>query len=364
MVTTLPANPLLDLAPYVGQRQASFRFTLYDFVTKQSLGEIHPRRDTVPTLSHDTSRVIVRQIDNCFFDKFDTANINTISARVIVEMIIRDESYPLGTYMFIDQVRSLSTGGVESATTLVDSMFIVDQQLEQTYSAGTFAPDGSIISLRQVDAAIGDVLTGIPVSYTTEPSPYYTIGVWPSGSTRGRVLNDLAIDGDYLAPWFDHENELRFIRTFDPATVTPQFDYDANHVVYRDSISFTDDLLTAPNRYIVISNGDVSGNMTVPIVGVYDVPTSAPHSADNRGFVIPEIISWQVDNATQATAIATNIGQRQTVFERVEFDTPPDPRHDGYDVFKFNDQQWLEIAWSLQLIEGGVMHHVGRKAYL
>jgi hypothetical protein len=362
--TTFPYDPLLDLAPWMGQRQASFKFLLFDAVTKEIIRELHPYRDSVPTLTHDTSRVIVRQVSNLFFDKVDTAALSTVSNRVKIQMIFPGrEPYDLGVYMFLSQLRTKSTAGVESTGTLVDSMFIVDQQLQQTYSAGVFAPDGSLVSFRQVDAAINDVLTDLPVTYTVEPTPFYTIGVWTAGANRGSTINDLSIDGDYFAPWFDNTDTMRFIRAFDPSTRVPQFDYDTNHVIDRNSLVFADDLLNAPNRFIVISNGNVSGSMTVPIVGSYDIPASAPHSIQNRGFVIPEVVDWQVDTVEQANAIAFNLGQRQTVFERVQFDTIPDPRHDSYDVFRLDGSNWLEIAWSLPLLEGSSMSHVGRKVY-
>lgn len=362
--TTFDYDPLLDLAPYQSQRQATFRFLLYDFVTGQILRELKPYRDATPTLSHDTSRVIMRQISNLFFDKEDTAALNTVGNRMKLQMLFPGrEAYDLGTYMFVDQLRAKSTAGLESTATMVDSMFIVDQQLEKSYQAGTFNSDGSLVSFRQIDQAIADVLLTVPVNYTAEPSAFYTIGVWNAGTNRGSVLNDLSVDGDYFAPWFDHKNVMRFIRSFDPSTKIPDFDYDGNKVVNRDSISFTDDLLNAYNRFIVISNGNVSGNNAVPVVGTYDVPSSAPHSILNRGFVLPSVVDWQVDTADQAEAIAFNLGQRQTIFERVAFTTIPDPRHDSYNVFRFEGVNWLEISWTLPLIEGGEMQHVGRKAY-
>lgn len=362
--TTLPYDPLLDLAPWIGQRQATFRFLLYDAVSKTVLRELFPYRDAVPTLSHDTSRVIMRQVSGLYFNREDTAAINTVRNRVKIQMVFPGrDPYELGTFLFIDQLRVKSSAGLESTATLVDSMFVVDQQLERTYSAGNFAPDGSVVSFRQVDAAIGDVLSGVPVAFTSEPTPYYTIGVWAAGSSRGSVTGDLSVDGDFFAPWFDNTDTMRFIRSFDPATRIPQFDYDANHVINRNSLIFTDDLLNAPNRFVVISNGNVSGDMAVPVVGSYDVPAAAPHSIANRGFTIAKVLDWQVDTVQQANAIAFNLGQRQTVFETVQFTTAPDPRHDSYDVFRLDGENWLEIAWSLPLAEGSDMTHVGRKAY-
>ncbi len=362
--TTFAYDPLLDLAPYIGQRQSTFRFTLYDVATNRLIRELQPYRDSAPTLTHDSARVITRQISNLFFNAQDTADLSTTGSRVKIDMLFPGrEPYPIGTYLFIDQLRQRTTAGLESTATFVDSMLIVDQQITQSYSPGVFTETGVAVSLRQVDQAIADVLIGIPVTFIAAPSPFYTIGSWAAGSSRGPLLGDLSTDGDYFSPWFDNTDVLRFIRSFDPIASIPDFDYDANHVIDRDSIIFTDDLINAYNQFIVISTGSVSSTTNLPIVGRYDVPASAPHSIFNRGFAVPNIIDWQVDTIEQANAIAFTLGQQQTIFERVEFNTIPDPRHDGYNVIRFEGKNWLEIAWSLPLIEGSSMRHVARRAY-
>lgn len=363
VATTFDPDALLDMQAGIGQFSCSFKFLLYDFPTGTVVQEVHPARDVTPVLSHDVTRTIVRQITNLLFVPEDTAVIDTIRHRVKVQMIIEGrDPYDLGIFMFLDKSRLLSTAGVQADTSMVDSMFIVDQQLEQTYAAGTFDPDGTIVSFRPVPDAVIDLLQGLPISVSIEPSPFYTIGVWAAGDGRGSAMEDLSYDGDYFSPWFDKTDTMRFIRVFDPATKIPQFDYDSGFKIDRDSIVFTDDLIGAPNRFIVISNGSVTDG-TLPVVGSYDIPSSAPHSILNRGFVIPEVIDWQVDYTSQAEALAANFGQRQTLFERIEFTTSPDPRHDAYDVFHFQGVNWLELAWELPLTAGGQMRHLGRRTY-
>lgn len=365
MHTTHDPDELLDLSSFVGQRTASFRFYLYNFITREIVREVTPYRDSVPTLTHDTSRTIVRQISGLRFDPVDTAALNTINSRLVVQMIYPGRApIQLGVFMFIDQTRLISTGGTRSDCVVTDSMFIVDQQMERSYSAGVFDDaSGLTISFTNCEEAIRDLLINLPVVAHLESTPFYTIGAWTAGTSRGSALGDIAIDGDYFAPWFDRFDVMRFIRAFDPTMRLPSFDFDRDPRIIRDSISRTDNLLIAPNRFIVISNGDVSGGTTLPVVGQFDVPASAPHSIVNRGFVIPEVIDWQVDYTAQANTIAANFAQRQSLFETVEFETPPDPRHDAYDVFVFEGELWLELSWSMELIEGGTMSHMGRKAY-
>lgn len=355
-LTTLPSDPVLNLAPYVGQRSATFRFELIDGITGQVMRELHPYRDSVPTLTHDTSRTIMRQVSNIEFDVQDSAVLNTVRNRVRISMIFPDrDPYPLGTFIFSDQAQQFYTNGLESNVSLLDQMFIVDQQIEESISFN----QTPIFPL-----AVNFVMRDFPFKVSQEASIFTSIGSWSAGTNRGQVLNDLAVDGDYFAPWFDNNDVLRFIRVFDPATAVPTFNFDDGYQVSRSAIIYTDDLLNAPNRFVVISNGQASDSQAASaIVGKYDVPTSAPHSIYNRGFVIPQVTDRQVGDSTQATAIARNLGQRQTIFETIELETSIDPRHDSYDVFQFNGERWLEIAWSIEMIEGGRMTHTGRKTY-
>ncbi len=176
-----------------------------------------------------------------------------------------------------------------SSATMVDEMLLVDQPLEQGFSPSDTVGNSGEISVPSIaTAAITQLLEGLPITFTTEPTPFYSIGSWAAGANRGQVLQDLALDGDLFSPWFDNTGILRFIRSFDPATQIPDFDLDSGSRVILDSIVETDDLLTAPNRFIVISNGAVTDqNTQVVIMGTYDVPSSAPHSIANRGFTVP-----------------------------------------------------------------------------
>lgn len=364
-LTSKPADELLDLPPWIGQRSSTFRFVLRNGVTGQIKQELHPIRGSA-VLEHDTTRTVKRQL-KMTLERADTAAVNAITDRVDVSMIVGGvREYPLGRYMFTAPTRLERSSGAYSNVVLLDEMQLVDQQLsaslvprQMLFQQLVFQPEPLYT---QVPQRIAEALTGLPIQYDIEPSPFRSSGVWAIGTQRGKALEDLSIDGDYWSPWFDNLHVLRFIRTFDPADIVPGFDFDSNHRVLRDSITGTDDLLTAPNRFIVISNG--LGSTDTPLVGVYNVPASAPHSEANRGFVIPSVLERQgITSEQQAIDIAANLGQRAQIVERVELSTPPDPRHDGYDTIVWQGRKWLEIAWSLPLSEGAAMRHTLRRAY-
>jgi hypothetical protein len=348
-VTLLPFDPLLDLPPWVGQRQATFRFLRTDGVTGEDLGYIHPLRGA--SLTHDTTRTIKRQLSLSLGEE-DTAVINGIRDRITVTMVFPDGStYPLGKYMFTDSTRQVFTSGRLGQMALNDEMFLVDQSIGAGFNAFEFS----------TTTAITEILDPLPVEMSIEASPFLSSQSWAIGSGRGSILEALAVTGDYFSPWFGNDEKIHFIRSFDPATKVPQFDWDEGNQVLRAGITETDDLLTAPNKFVVISN--TANDTTNAVVGIASVPPTAPHSFTNRGFEILQQEDLQLTDVDQALAVASNLANRQTIFERVSLTTAPDPRHDSYDVIRWQGDLWLELAWSMALTEGGGMNHLLRKAY-
>lgn len=341
----------LDLDRSIGQRQATWQFDLVNGVTGILEGQLHPVRQPAQ-IGHDTTRTTKRQLG---FDLgvADAAAINPITDRVQVSMLIGAVAYPMGRFMFTTDTRSVSTGGARAADTLLDEMFLVDQQISQGFP--------SVAALSAQDAVYA-LLAGLPLKgVSVDPSPYPLIGAWAPGSTRGQILAAIAVQGDYQTPWMDGSGVFRMIRTVDPGPAEPTLDFDRGNRVIRDSPSLTSDLLTAPNRFIVISNG--GSGQGVPVVGQYDVPPSAPHSIQSRGFVVPSVLNLQVGTPDQAAAAARQLGLNQTIAVTTQLTTAPDPRHDSYDVVRWQGVNWLEIGWSMTLQEGAPMSHTLRRGF-
>lgn len=359
VLTTQAYVPLLDVNSWLGQRSATFRFELMNRATGFHKGDIYPDRDSPPTLTHDTSRTIKRQLSPLVLHGDQVSLVDPVADRVRVSMLVGDNSYPLGQYVFTDKTIIDTTYGNTLNATLLDEMFIVDQEIERGFSAES----GSFINVQieSIHSMITRLVADLPVSVEIAPTPYWSLSGWTIGTTRGQILDTLTVEGDYFPAWFANSGVLRVIRTFDPATEITSFNYDEYDVVIRDSIARTDDLLSAPNRFIVVSNASASTN--TPVVGMYDIPESAPHSRSNRGFTLPKVFSLPVDTNAQASAMARNLAIRQLIFERVELTTLPDPRHDSYDIIRWQGNNWLELSWSLPLTEGGEMRHVLRRTY-
>ncbi len=365
VLTNFSFDPVFDLPPWVGQRQATFRFAVTNAVTGVEVGAITPLRDS--SMTHDTSRAVKRQL-TLNLGQADTASINPVQDRVKVYMVLPSGAeYQLGTFMFSASSEVVATSGNLGNFTLSDEMFRIDQPIE----TGIGRQEGQV-TIASCEALLNQALAGRGVTYTIETSGFHSDQGWPLGTTLSNITDDLCITGDWFSPWFDSGNVMRFIRTFDPGTQIPDFDWDAGNQVLRQGIVKTGNLLTVPNRFIVVSNAtsaaETVGAVTVqtgsaPIVGTFDVPSTYPYSLANRGFVIPQVDNLAVYDIGQAVATAKAQSIRSGAFEQLTVTTAPDPRHESYNVVWWQEMAWLETAWSMQLVEGGTMTHQLRRAY-
>jgi hypothetical protein len=327
-----------------------------DGVTGAERGRAYPKRDSPPTLSHDSSSTIPRKLSGVTLDAVDAEWFRPLTDRVLLEVEVAGVTYQMGRYLCIDSVDVVRSGGIEKPLTLVDEMIIVDQPMETGFYAA-----GNPISVA-AERLLADMRIAEPVF---ESGLYTSINSWSSGTSRASVWRDLATEGGYLPPWFDYLGRPRMIQAFDPATRIPDFDWDTNSVVVSNSVTRKSDLPDAPNRWVVVSN-DTSSESNAkanPIVGRYDIPATAPHSIANRGFVVPMVVDMQVTNQVQADASARTLGVMASMTETITCDTRVDPRHGAYQVVKFLGELWFELSWSMSLDSVGMMGHTLTRAW-
>jgi hypothetical protein len=389
-VPIITHNPIVaqepdDFFDFTSQsiRASTFTFNVVEVVTGMVVGTIHPLRDSVPTLAHDTTRGVKRTL-TLALDTRDTADFDTITHRVDVAMETGDgRTFPLGRYMAASDSRMPTTAGDFGSLALVDEMFVLAQPISRSFTAALTESnvfwDGvgrssayttmqrflDRYTLFNPDADNGALTSGTGVNLSVQSrlerdiefSNYLISGSWQTGTDGTSVISDIATAGDWFTPWMGNDRQFHMVRAFDAEDAVPRFDFDEQQNVIRNSITRTDDLLNAPNRIIVVSNSGMAESRTDPVVGSFDIPDSAPHAISRRGFVIPEVVDMQIETRAQAQVVARNIGTHQRVVERVELSTPPDPRHDSYDVIRWNGLLWLETGWSMSLVEGGQMSH-------
>lgn len=351
-----------------GQRSSSFRFERREGSSLRPLGELHPIWGG--TLSHNPGKAIMRTL-TLEVGEAESAEVNFVSERLYVSMLINGEVHPLGRYIYADATQQdyadEDSGEVRSLTScqLSDYMAIVDTELETSFAC----------VLEPARDAIERLLSDLDIEILVEDSGQLISNSWMAGTSRKSVLEAIAELGGYLAPWFDHNAVLQVRQQFDPAFGVSDFDFDATQNVIQDSVTRSDSTIYAPNRIVVVSNGGntYGGSSSQknpvdpidpgPMMAFCDVPSTAPHSTMNLGFVRPEIFEIQATSVAQCQAVADLYCLTQTVVEEVDLSTALDPRHDGWNTVDFQEKRWLETGWSMDLQAGGEMRHSLQRSY-
>lgn len=345
---------LLDLDG-IRQRSDAFRFELLDR-NGDMLGELAPQSGNPATITNDVARRVPRSLNDLRLNPADAAEVDIISNRVRVVMVLQNGAqFSLGLFLWADDSRPRHSWGISRNSTLIDKSYILDQPIGKTtsFKVGTTA----LAAFRSV--ALG-VLTADEL-HTEDPAVSFGAAVaWPATATRLEILSDISDKVGFLPPYFDRDGILIWRQVPEVTTAEATISFQAGGRIIAGSIVESDNLLNAPNRYVVI---DTSG--AAPIVGSWDIPATAPHSILNRGFPVVHTEPMQgIPNVAQAVEAARAFAKRDTsTLAWAQFASTADPRLDTWDVLGFLDEVYLSIAWRLPLFSGGEMSHTLRRVY-
>jgi hypothetical protein len=361
-VSTLTADDILDLAYNVGEVQATQRFILKNQYL-QEIGELNPVASSSITINANIDQAIKRTLQGLQLDPVDTSNINVISDRVEVRWVIAapagEVEYPAGTFLFSDSNRPRTSFGSWMKGTMYDQTVVINQGIYGSFAVNTGALVMSQISYLAAQVGFVEDMIEIDLSSVATIAPI----AWKSGTSRYKIMSELCQLGGYYPPYFDNRGILRIRRapaTLDDAVVDHRYNAYQSRMI-ADTIVESDDLIDAPNRYVVLNTGATA----TEIVGVYDLPDAAPQSYFNRGFYVVKQIDHQgIESADQANLLARQAAY--TDFENyswVTFDGTPDPRHDLFDIVEYLGNIYYEVGWKLKLSPGGPHSHQLRRVY-
>lgn len=352
MATT---DELLDLD--VGFRQSTFRLDLLD-MSFNLIGELAADADSPPTVDNNINRTTKRTMTGLrVASPADLAAIDPFGDRLRPVMVLENgATFDLGVLLFGDLSRAPDTPGGHAELSLLDQTFIVDQPIAAGVSVAAGANLAAFASqfltdlgLPRVDVAPSGAVAGSALA-------------WPVETSGRAIVNHLADLLGYYSLFFDNSGYARLIPVPDLTGEPPEVFYGPGGRVYHSTIVESDDLLVAPNRFLVV---DTSATNRTPIFGVYEVPASAPHSIASRGFAVTEAIRVQgLATVEDAAAAAAARGQTDSGgYAHLTFSGAPDPRHDTFTVVEFDGVLWREQSWSLPLEEGAAMRHSLRRVY-
>jgi hypothetical protein len=351
----MAVDTLLDLDG-ISQRAEKVTFEVLDSSLNVT-GTITPVH--VGSVENNATAAIKRRLTGFRLSATDYNAVNTLTDRIRPSWVLSDgRKFPLGLFLFADASSPRRSWGRELEATLVDQGLILSQPLSATVGF----PTGTSVAAAagQVAALAGVMGAAIDASPVVTSSPL----AWPagkSGTTYSKVLDDLAALGGYYPAYFSNAGQLLLDTVVDVPTAAAALIYADGGRIVTDSIVEANDLLTAPNRYIVVDTSATDA----PITATYDIPANVPYSATRRGFVIPRFVDAPgIGSQAAALVLAAQIADSDVAaFETVQFSGPADPRHDTFDVVSFRGVNYLEVGWRLNLAAGGPHDHQLRRVY-
>ncbi len=321
------------------------------------IGQLHAIRPGI-TVENNINRSVKRTMDGLAIARTEAVSLNYFSDRARPMWLLEDGTeYPLGVFLISDASTSRHSWGTSAELTFADQGLILQQLVDRSvgYPPGTSIRDAMLqvandyLALPSVVVDTTDARLGNPVA-------------WAMGrDTWGKVLNDLADLAGFNSGWFDNWGTFTLRRAPSASDdAPPDFDFDGPDRVYADSIVESNATIESPNRYVVIST---SSNES-PVVGTWDVPAEAPHSFENRGFRVLSVTEKQGLSLQQANDAARVRGQQDAdTYQWASFAAAPDPRHDTFNVVRWQGANWREQSWSLALEPGGEHRHELRRSY-
>jgi hypothetical protein len=334
----------------------SYRAVLLNQSLEQ-IGEITPDQgENVPVITNNINRTIKRSLEGLVILPSDVANIHTLTDRLKIYGTFDGVERPLGVFMWIDQSGSRATYGIKMGESMVDLNGVLDQPLgtPKGYRAGS-----------SIDTIIHDLAAEVGiVSFNLTTTGLLLTSAMNFGATisRAEAMSQVAHVGGLYSPFFNNDGALT---TIAPPSIDNRavMRYSEGDNIIAGTIEETDDLLTAPNRWVV----EVSGSEgTAAIWAAYDIPAEAPHSYYNRGFYIVSVVNESQGISTYEEAyrvVRAAALSDDSTYSWAEFDAIPDHRHDTFNLVEYLGVNFREQEWRLPLYAGAVMHHSLRRHY-
>lgn len=349
------SDDLLDLRG-IGQRQDWFRFDVLD-ATLTRLGMVEP--DGNPTISVDTTRATMRSMGGFTLPPDQGADFTESGVFIQPVFVLENGAeFPLGVFRFVDARRIRTNLGVAFEGSMGDQTVVVDVQSTTTFGIPTGGSYEAAIRQILTDRGIVDIQVDSTGTAAGTPVAY------PIGTSWLRIVNELAGLMGCLPLYFETSGRARIREAPDLAALDTDdaaVSYDDGLNIFETGIIESNDLLSAPNLFVVIE----SGAGTTPIRGEYALPPSSPNSAFHIGYDNPRTYNEQglPDNAAAAARARVAAITDGAVFEHVTFDGPTDPRHGVFSVVEFRGLLYLEESWSMPLTVGANMTHTLRRVY-
>lgn len=350
-------HPILDMSDEaISNVQSTIEL---DVLTREIeyLGTIAPL--SMDRVEWNTSAEIKRNVGGVRLTRADVNDIDLFRHCLRPMWVLGDGTrWEMGVYSFTDRdelwrkAADARRAGWVDVELMDKNDFALSTGTKRTISIPPSGDIFTIVTQLLDEAGIGprirDIPDGLEAQVLDPP-------IWSTGTAKNQIISDCMELAGLLPPYSTNGGIFTIRRPPNVITEAPDHRYLEDEVRIEDgTIRVGDDLLSAPNVYVVVSNGPNESE----IVGVAYIDPKLPWSKENRGFEIVDVHRAQgIESAGQATAMAQQRAATGAGYRVCVFDAFPDPRHDLFQTVQFDQVVWRETSHTLRAAPGGPHTH-------
>ena len=188
--------------------------------------------------------------------------------------------WPMGVYLLATPALTDDDGAVSGTVDFYDKTLILRQDaIEEAFGldVGTDVT-GAVRALVE-----GSVQAGV-VAVEDSDQTLRTAMVWPAGTSKLRIVNDLLAAIDYFAVWSDDVGTLRAAPYRPPSQRPVEYRFvDGHNAIFTSGWTQERDTFEVPNKVIAISEGDGNMEALVSVATLDELDVSHPLGYGKRG---------------------------------------------------------------------------------
>lgn len=300
----LPIKELTTDDVLYGDRVTSYRWEVlaHDGGTDHLVGYLDGVVEGSASLSW-ASNAAVKGSGNLHVTDLDEAapglltirEVSLTSARLRPVLVIDGlPEIPLGVYLFSAAPEDWTATGRTVKGELLDRATVLDQDaVDESYTV-----DASTPILSAVAAVIASAGESIDVDATVTTTPASPM-VWPVGTTKLQIVNDLLAALNYNSLWVDGVGRFQATPYVVPARRSMTYELlnlpreleDGEQSIYEAEWSRDLDMFAVPNKVIAVQSGTGEGDSPA-LVGEYtNTDPDSPFSYPSRGRWITSVLT-------------------------------------------------------------------------
>lgn len=229
-------------------------------------------------------------------------NVDWLNSRVRITVYTKDDdgeetATPVGVYMPAAPVHEWDDGARTYTLELLDKLSMLDTDIitDSRGNAETYTVKKGTNIIRTVKAIIADLGESSPAIVEEEsPETAQADIVFPAGTSRLKIINDLLDAANYFSLWCDGAGRFRVTKYRAPKDRTPIYQMEEPLAEGENSLlgvawTHDEDLYSIPNRVVAVQQGDEEEEGLSSVADLNILEPGSRFNQKNRGRFVTEV---------------------------------------------------------------------------